>query len=230
MNKIMHKRTGFTLIEIMVSMAISGMLIAGIYGVYTIQQRTYTVQEQVTEMQQKGRAALDFMVRDIRMAAYNEPDGSCESEGISIASPELLAFETCDKDGNQVVLEYGLYDAFGSNGNGLVDDLYRSKNGGTRQLIAEGVDALEFHYLDEDATSLTTSVTDIGMLNNIRSIQISMLLRASYPDARYTDTIPYQPASGSTNWNSKQTNNNPPGDHYHRRLLITTVKLRNMGL
>ncbi|MCW5213699.1 prepilin-type N-terminal cleavage/methylation domain-containing protein, partial [Desulfobulbus sp. TB] len=49
------KESGVTLVEIMVSMVIASFVFAGIYGVYTIQQRSYTVQEQVSEMQQKGR-------------------------------------------------------------------------------------------------------------------------------------------------------------------------------
>ena len=232
MGKIMKKNSGFSLVELMVSMAISSMVIGAIYGVYTIQNRSYTVQEQVSEMQQKGRAALDFMVRDIRMASYDTPDGSCSSGNVSIAKPEELKFESCDETGNKVTLRYGLYDAYESSGmnNGIKDDLFREKDNGTKQLIAEGVTALEFFYFLENPTDLPDTTIASADLEDIRSVQISMLIRATYPDVKYTDTILHTPASGISTWDIKGAGSNPPGDHFHRRLLITTIKLRNMGL
>ena len=79
MKKIIFNNSGMTLVELMVSMAISSLVIAGIYGVYTIQQRSYTVQEQVSEMQQKGRAALSFMTKEIRMAGNDDDTTGCTS-------------------------------------------------------------------------------------------------------------------------------------------------------
>lgn len=62
------KNNGFTLIEILVSLAILGIVLAGIYSVYTMQHKSYIVQEQVAEMQQNERIALQMITRDIRMA------------------------------------------------------------------------------------------------------------------------------------------------------------------
>lgn len=62
------KNKGFTLIEILVSLAILGIVLAGIYSVYNMQHKSYIVQEQVTEMQQSERVALQMITRDIRMA------------------------------------------------------------------------------------------------------------------------------------------------------------------
>ena len=44
-----NKNKGFTLIEILVSLAILGIVLAGIYSVYTMQHKSYIVQEQVAE-------------------------------------------------------------------------------------------------------------------------------------------------------------------------------------
>ncbi len=228
MQLIMKEKKGFTLVEIMVSMVIGGLVMAGIYGVYSIQQRTYTVQEQMSEMQQKGRAALAFLVQDIRMAGWDSPDGTCPSGDVSLADPQSFAFETCDTTSNTTVtITYGLYDAYISSGNnnGIVDDLFRQEDTGQVQLIAEGVDAIEFLYrveIPKNPSEFSTKVAATS-LQYIRSVQISMLMRATYPDPRYTDTTPYTLASGAT-WTP------PNNDHYHRRFLITRVKLRNMGL
>ncbi|MCI5218380.1 MAG: hypothetical protein D3914_04105 [Candidatus Electrothrix sp. LOE2] len=205
----------------MISMAISSMVIGAIYGVYTIQQRSYTVQEQVSEMQQKGRAALDVMVRDMRMVTFTE--GCVGIAKIIKAAPEEFQFQYCDEDTTTGAMQiynfsYDLYDA---NGDGSID-LGRTK-GGLKRALAEGVDALEFQYFDKEG-NLTSDTKEI------RSIQISLLIRASYPDPKYTDTIHHTPASRKLDWDIKSSTSNPPNDRFHRRLLITTVKLRNMGL
>ena len=63
-------RKGISLVELLVTLAISGFVIAATYGVFISQQRTYGMQDRVIDMQQTMRAALDRMTREIRMAGY----------------------------------------------------------------------------------------------------------------------------------------------------------------
>ncbi|XOF32946.1 MAG: prepilin-type N-terminal cleavage/methylation domain-containing protein [Candidatus Electrothrix sp. YB6] len=210
---------GFTLVELMVAMVISGLVIAGIIGVYTIQQRSYTVQEQVSELQQKGRSALDFMARDIRMAGFDDADNNCTSGVITTANPTEFAFETCNTGGKKVTVTYSLD---GTNLFWLEDDGVAPEE--TEELLLEGVDGFEFLYFDEDGNSLSTDPADP---DDIQTVRISMLVRSTYPDPKYTDSVTYKPGSGL-----------PPedgpllwgayNDHFHRRLFITSVQLRNM--
>ena len=87
-----HKnRAGFTLIEIMVAMAISGVLLATIYKVYQSQLQTYTTQQQVVQMQQSMRAALYLMERDIRLAGY-APLGGLATPIVTIANNDEIKF------------------------------------------------------------------------------------------------------------------------------------------
>jgi type IV pilus assembly protein PilW len=75
MNKKMYiksNKNGFTLIELLVAMAISGIVAGAIFTAFQSQQKSYLIQDQVTEMQQNLRAAMDIMVRDIRMAGYSQ--------------------------------------------------------------------------------------------------------------------------------------------------------------
>lgn len=65
----MNKR-GVTLIELLIALVISAILVAGIYRVFISTQRTYTVQDQVVEMQQNLRAAVNKMMREIRMVNF----------------------------------------------------------------------------------------------------------------------------------------------------------------
>jgi type IV pilus assembly protein PilW len=244
MKKILFKNRGFTLVEIMVSMVIVSLVVAGIYAVYTIQQRTYTVQEQVTEMQQKIRSALDFMARDMRMTNYTY-DNNCQASGIISATSTFFSADYChwNEDGNSWELRQITYrldpntdNMVGSNN--LMRNLTVNRNlPGHTARLAEGVDAIEFCYLnanpdrDPSENPLCMDNPDNDR-NAIRSVRISMLVRSTFPDPRHTDTIVYRPASvppddtPGVDW----LNPNPPNDNFHRRLLITTVKLRNMGL
>ncbi|MBN1907686.1 MAG: prepilin-type N-terminal cleavage/methylation domain-containing protein, partial [Deltaproteobacteria bacterium] len=59
---------GFTLVELLIAMAIAGVVMAGVYSAYSSQQRSYLAQEQVAAVQQNLRVAMYFMEREIRMA------------------------------------------------------------------------------------------------------------------------------------------------------------------
>jgi prepilin-type N-terminal cleavage/methylation domain-containing protein len=65
---------GITLIELLVTLVISSILVAGIYRTFLSQQHTFTVQEQVVDMQQNVRIAINQMVREIRMAGFGRID------------------------------------------------------------------------------------------------------------------------------------------------------------
>jgi len=65
---------GMTLIELLIAMVIVAVLVAGIYRTFVSQQHTYTVQEQVVDVQQNVRMAITQMVRDIRMAGFGRID------------------------------------------------------------------------------------------------------------------------------------------------------------
>lgn len=70
METILKKEKGLTLIELLIALVISALLIAGLYRTFIHQQKTYTVQEQVVDMQQNVRAGINRMMAEIRMAGF----------------------------------------------------------------------------------------------------------------------------------------------------------------
>jgi len=64
-------RKGITLIELLVALVICGMVAGGIYQTFIAQSKSYTVQDQVTEVQQSVRSAMEILLRDLRMAGYD---------------------------------------------------------------------------------------------------------------------------------------------------------------
>jgi type IV pilus assembly protein PilW len=89
---------GFTLIETMVTLAVSGVVLSGIMAVFLAQQKSTIVQTNVSDMQQTLRAAMDFISRDIRMAGYDP----AESRNFGF---EDVSFK--DYDGNNDSSGYG---------------------------------------------------------------------------------------------------------------------------
>lgn len=223
-------KRGFTLVELLITMVISGVIVASIYSAYVAQQKVYTAQNQVTEMQQNIRAAIDFITREIRMAGY-DPTGNAGA-GITAALAGQISFtldnnsdgDTADAGEN---IDFGFSAAVDTDRNGIPDAVSngvpesssfgRQINGGGYQDIADSIQAIEFRYLDA-ANAVTANPVDI------RSIQISILARASKPDRDFANTMTYTPASGATN------NWGPYNDNFRRRLLITSIQCRNLGL
>ena len=222
----MHEK-GFTLIELLVGLLVTSLMATAIYAAYYVQQESFATQEQVVELQQNLRAAMDVMSREIRMAGY-DPDGATTAGILSATSTSLSFSFVADTDGNDndndgttdepnelKTIQYLLYDAYGD---GTID-LGRQVGGGLNQ-ICERVDGLEFCYTLADGTQ--TLAPTSPQLNSIRAIQVSLLVRADKADPKFTDSKVYTTASGAA-WG-------PFNDNFHRRLVITNILCRNMGL
>jgi prepilin-type N-terminal cleavage/methylation domain-containing protein len=69
-----HSEAGFSLIEVMSALVILGIAITAVFATFISQQRSFTVQNWVAEMQQNLRQAVEYMSRDIRLAGYGIPD------------------------------------------------------------------------------------------------------------------------------------------------------------
>ncbi|WP_319547566.1 PilW family protein [Desulfogranum marinum] len=94
----LKQEAGFTLIELLVALLLSAFIMAGLYAAYRSQQDSYLAQEQVAEMQQNLRAALELMMADIRMAGYDPT----KKAGASILTATASDFELTRNIGNGV--------------------------------------------------------------------------------------------------------------------------------
>ena len=219
---IIKNNGGFTLVELLVAMAISLIVMGSIYSVYRSQQKSYIAQEQVAMMQQNLRAGMTMMTRDIRMAGY-DPTTVSVAVGITVANSDELEVERMnDALTATETIKYSLEDKGPDGDNDLVRD-----DGGGSQLVAENIDALNFVYLDQTGTVLdddgsgnvTTSIP------NIRSIQVTMVARTGRVDLGYTDNNTYQ------NQQDQNIYTPPANDRsFRRRALSREIKCRNLGI
>lgn len=63
-------QTGLTLIEIMIALLIGAFLLGGVMQIFINSRQTYTMQDNLSKLQENGRFAMEFLAKDIRMAGY----------------------------------------------------------------------------------------------------------------------------------------------------------------
>ncbi len=233
---------GFTLVELMITVLIAGLIMAAVMAAYISQQRTYLAQEQVAEMQQNIRAALHIMTKEIRMAGYDR-DGSAGA-GITTASPSQMGFtQDIDSDGEldgpDETIIFGFANTDDADGDGIADigaaPLGRDPGTGF-QAIAENIEAIQILYLDRNNNPLNRFDTAVppATVSDIRAVQISILARAAQPDQNHfnnnTYTTPPDSDGNVVNWGPGANPAPNNFDNFRRRFVTTTIQCRNLGL
>ena len=66
------KARGLTLVELMISLVLGLLVIAGVGSVFVANKQSYRTNEALGQVQDGSRVAYEFMARDIRMAGYGD--------------------------------------------------------------------------------------------------------------------------------------------------------------
>jgi type IV pilus assembly protein PilW len=220
----MRSEQGFTLVELLVTIVVSAVVLAGICSTFYSQHTSYLTQEQIVSMQQNLRVAMYIMERAIRMAGH-DPDGdsgagilAANAGSIRIAQDLTNNAGTGIPDGDVgdpgEDITFSLQDA---DGDGDMDLVRIDHNSAGVQMIAEDIDALNFVYLNQNGVVTTVP-------GDIRSVQISVLARTGRPSRGYRNNTVYRNQLGDTIFIPLS------GDQHRRRLLTAEVKCRNLGL
>ena len=160
---------GFTLIELMVAMAIALILLAAVVSLFMGLSKSYTRQNAAADVQQVARAGVDFMAQSIRMAGLDP--AQTDDFRITVATETSISFAAdLDLDGNLGGTETITYSLSG-------DELQSSLGGGVT--LVENVDnsngpGLTFTYLAADDSILAVPVADPA---DIRTVQIALTVR-----------------------------------------------------
>jgi type IV pilus assembly protein PilW len=64
------RERGFSLVEIMVALAISLLLIGGVLQIFLSSKQAYRAQDNLSRVQENGRFATDYLGRHVRLAGY----------------------------------------------------------------------------------------------------------------------------------------------------------------
>lgn len=169
---------GFTLVELLIAMALGGLLLGAVISTFVVQSKSYEVQGQMTEMVQTARAAMDMIGREVRMAGYDPTGAGFDGIPYHGAQLQLLAdlrganaADPSDGDTNDPNenITY-VYDA---------QNLQIDRNtGGGNQPFAEDIESFAFTHLDQDGQPTTKSAA-------IRQIRVTITARTAKPDPDY---------------------------------------------
>lgn len=73
--KILANNKGVSMMEVLIALFLTGIITAAIFQVYINQHKNWSIQSEVTDMQQNARAAIDELTRQLRMAGHQLPLG-----------------------------------------------------------------------------------------------------------------------------------------------------------
>jgi len=218
---------GFTLVELLVAMAVGMIVLGAVYALFTAQSKHLATQEQLAELHQNARVAMDMMVRELSMAGYNQRNAAtlaavptipevprCTNAlvaagtrcvGITNAVAATISF-TADLNGNGDTTagssnpnENIVYNVYSSSG---IQALGRTSNN-TKSPVVEYVQSLNFIYYDGSG-NITANLADI------RRVKITIVIRTAKQDPNYTDPT--------------------YGDHYRHYTLSSFAFPRNLAL
>jgi type IV pilus assembly protein PilW len=176
---------GITLIELLIALAIFGIVVAGIYRLFTAQSKAYTVQDQIVDVQQSIRSAMEILLRDIRMTGSDDDN---INSTISIDNP--IAYPLKD---NSITVNYEYYDKANSqyqkytvaywreiNSSRLIRQLTINDIAGPQDTLLDNVDAFNLIYgvdANEDgAVDNWVSAAGVGS-NKVIAVRVTLTAR-----------------------------------------------------
>lgn len=232
----LNKNSGITLLEVLIAVTISTFVLMAAVATYRSQAVNHLTQEQIVNMHQNARTALNFMERDFRMAAF-DPTTLAGAQIITADISQLQFQIDDDEDGiiepgnTDEMISYALL--FDGDGNGICEapfcDLGR---GNVNQVpgvftaanlppLAENIDALNFVYLDKFGNVLSAPVLNPV---DIATIQVTIVARSGrFVPAnmmKFTDNTVYRNQQGQIILPAQN-------DSFRRIMLTTNIRCRN---
>lgn len=174
---------GITLIELLVALVIFGFVVGGIYRLFVAQTKAYTVQDQVADVQQNVRSAMEILLRDLRMAGYDEEKSPIV---INTTFPpyEHIVYPPQD---NSIIINYEYYDTATSQFqkhtisywfdvplSRLMRQLTVNNVAGPQEVLVENVDTFELTYgVDGEENGAMDDRNGDGVINESDFISAS---------------------------------------------------------
>ena len=145
---------GYSMVEVMVVIAIVAILLGSIYKGFIVLNRYYTAENVKARTQQSARIGVEMMVQDIRLAGIN-PLGTAGA-GIVTATATSLRF-TADANLDGDVADPFEDITYGLNLDGTCGTCLQQTNHlGTETLLGD-VSTLALTYLDDTGTAIPTA-------------------------------------------------------------------------
>ncbi len=177
---------GFTLVELVVALALGVLTIGAIYGVYVRELSAQAVREDRLDMHQQARVVMDLMSRELVMAGY-------DPSGVNRDEESTNDFWGITFDPDRLIIKADL------NGNGRIADpnesiIYsldsrthtlRRNTGGGNQPFGENIENFSVQFFNDRGIATTES-------SAIKGVHISVTARTSKPDPTFLNNGGYR--------------------------------------
>ncbi|MCV6610872.1 MAG: PilW family protein [Amphritea sp.] len=202
---IHHRQSGFSMIELMISVAMGLFMVAAILVAYVSAAQNFRVQEAMSEVQEDGRYASIQLLHDIRQSGFGRDQGEPKVLGYNRVRADInnlhqfakqvsgdaafrptLAFNRLRSPVVYMPVEgergAAYYLATGANGR---LSLYRNGDGNGSSELIEGVEGLVFEFgLDSDSDNIVDVYKFQAQMNGVdwrraQSIRFYLLLSSS---------------------------------------------------
>lgn len=239
--QLISKVSGFSLIELMIALAIGMFVVLGAIQVFLANQASLRLTDGLAKVQENGRFALELMSRDIRMAGYPADSfGGTRIRGIgggqldSVSIEYMVDSATTDCAGNAVgagAISKNTYSI--SSGNLICT----GNVAGVSEVIVQGVEKMQIVYGEDTdaipdnlpnryvmATELANNTgADAAEIaaktaarwNNVSTVRLNLLVNSINPTLDTPQTYFY----GGTSTTAT--------DRLFRAEYMTTITLRN---
>jgi len=198
---------GFTLVEILMAIAISMVVSFAIYSVYSTFYRQTAAQDLMLEAQQNARVGINLIERELMTAGY----GAGTVDVLTTATDTSIQFlyvEPSDDNGYRRRVTYN-YDSGTRSLLRQEDNVTTGTTGSTNVLVPD-VAGLTIAYYDENGVSIPAPISPTALIGSIKLI----------------NTVKYIDVTVIT-----ETKSIPPGASAKKTFVLRThVRLRSIGI
>jgi prepilin-type N-terminal cleavage/methylation domain-containing protein len=176
MMKRIKNASGFTLIELMIALLVTGIITAAGFSFYVQMHNSTLTQEEISEMQHSSRVSLEEMAKTLRMAGY-KTDGY---QPYRINGESLYVFLSITKPVDTVLYYLANY----ADGELISPDSIGTKfrprklmvkyNNGTPEVYADNISGIRYRVI------------------NPTTVEINLTVQTMRSDEAYADTQGYR--------------------------------------
>ncbi|MBF5055584.1 hypothetical protein Y5W_00878 [Alcanivorax sp. 521-1] len=160
--KAPHRMAGFSLVELMVAMVLGLLITAAAVSLFSTNQRTFALQQAMSESQEQGQLALRFIGQDLQLTGYMDDE---------VAATDFMGVHRTTFQG---------VPSSADSANGTNDRLTISHHGradctGSSLTPAAMTEVVNTYWVDDDGNLKcqgNLSTDDVILLQDVRSFQV----------------------------------------------------------